>query len=448
VHRTARVELRVTRAQRDRCFGLLRAGGDLWAAVLELNTLRRRRGDAPIVTYQALCAELSLAGPGCVGELSVTGARSILRRYSDAWFCAAARRRKGDLRAHFPRRRKALMASRYYAGTFSLHGRHLTLPTARAAPPLTLRLTRPVPYDESAVRSVTLVNVGPTLFVDVSAEVPVASYEEGTGPDPGQVAGVDLGVIHPFALASEHGALVVSGRAIRAENRLHLAEKKARARATAKRAPRRGQAGSRRWKKYRTRTRHLEERHRRRVAQATHEGARAVIDFALAERVGTLVVGDPRGLLQADAGKRQNLALANWRPGQAIRALFDKAALAGISLELVNERGTSSTCPRCGAKVAKPKGRRFSCGACGLKAHRDVVGAANIASRGTRGGGTFDPAGLKIMHRRAGRHLPDRTRRDPRRVAMERHRGAVGLWPAVARPECFGESLDHDAGAA
>jgi IS605 OrfB family transposase len=114
------------------------------------------------------------------------------------------------------------------------------------------------------------------------------------------------------------------------------------------------------------------------VAQATHEAARAVVDFAVVERIGTLVVGDPRSLLPKDAGKRQNLAVNNWRPGQMIAALADKAALAGIEVELVDERGTSSTCPRCGAKVAKPKGRTFRCGTCTLVAHRDLVGAARL----------------------------------------------------------------------
>jgi IS605 OrfB family transposase len=216
------------------------------------------------------------------------------------------------------------------------------------------------------------------------------------------VAGVDLGIIHPFALAGADNALLVPGRAIRAENRLHLAEKKARARATSRRAPKKGQAGSRRWRKYRARSRKLEGRHRRRVAQATHEGARVVVDFAVAAQIGTLVVGDPRGLLKQDAGRRQNLAVSNWRPGQAIAALLDKAALAGITVELVNERGTSSTCPKCQTKVAKPKGRRFFCAACGLVAHREVVGTTNIASRGTRGGAPFDPSGLELMYRRAG----------------------------------------------
>jgi IS605 OrfB family transposase len=174
------------------------------------------------------------------------------------------------------------------------------------------------------------------------------------------VAGVDLGIIHPYAVASAGAALLVSGRAIRAEHRLHLAEKKARARALATHAPKRGRAGSRRWRKYRARSGRLEERHRRRVAQASHEAARAVVDFAVKERIGTLVVGDPRGLLPKDAGKRQNLAVRNWRPGQMIAALADEAALAGIDVELVDERGTSSTCPRCGPGWPSPRAGRFT----------------------------------------------------------------------------------------
>ncbi len=439
----------MTPAQRERCFALLRSGGDLWAAVLELNALRHRRGDAPVVGYQALCREVSAAGPGCAGELSSVGARSILRRYSDAWFNANAARRGGDAEARYPRRRRSLLPSRYYAGTFVIQDRHLSLPTARSCPPLILRLSRPVPYAPASVRSVTLLNVGPRLFVDVTAEVPVASCAPGAGPDPARVAGVDLGIIHPYAVVASGAALLVSGRAIRAEHRLHLAEKKARARALARSAPLRGQAGSRRWRNHRATTRRREARHRRRVAQATHEAARAVVDFAVEEGIGILVVGDPRGLLGHDAGKRQNLAVRNWRPGQMMSALMDKAAVAGIEVELVDERGTSSTGPRCRAKVAKPKGRTFHCPTCSLVAHRDLVGAANIAQRGSLGGDSFDLTRLEIMHRRAGRHLPGRTRRDPRRISMDNHRRErVDLWPAVARPETSGESLGRVASAA
>ena len=398
------------------------------------------------MTYQALCRELAAAGPGCFGELSTTGARSILRRYSDAWMSAAKRRRQGDPSVRFPRRKKGFVPSRYYAGTFSLNDRSLTISVARGAAPLVLRLTRVVPYAPSTVRSVTLLAEGPRLCVDVSAEVPLESYVDGTAPDPERVAGVDLGIIHPFALAGPDGALVVSGRALRAESRLHLAESKARRRAVARRAPTRAQRGSRRWRRYRARTKVLEARHRRRLGQARHEAARAVLDYATEHRIGTLVVGDPRGLLDQDAGARQNLATRSWRVGQLIAALSDKAEVAGIDVVVVDERGTSSTCPRCARRVPKPKGRGFSCPHCHLRAHRDVVGAANIASRSPRGGSVIDPSGLVTMHRRAGRNLPGRTRRDPRRVAMAKRPRAVDPWPAVARPDdlrddVVGESL-------
>jgi hypothetical protein len=106
VYRTARCGLRVTRAQRSRLFGLLRSAGDVWCAVRELNSWRRSRRDAPLAGYRELCRELAASGPGTFGELDSVGARSVLRRYSDAWFGAAAKRRSGDASARFPRRRR------------------------------------------------------------------------------------------------------------------------------------------------------------------------------------------------------------------------------------------------------------------------------------------------------------------------------------------------------
>jgi hypothetical protein len=135
VHRSARVGLRLTVGQRRRCFGLLRSAGDVWACVLEANWWRRRR-DAPLlVGYQQLCRELSAGGPGTFGELDTTGARSVLRRFSDAWFSAAKRRRAGDDKARFPRRRRRLLAVRFYHGTFAVVGRRVRLPTAVGRPP-------------------------------------------------------------------------------------------------------------------------------------------------------------------------------------------------------------------------------------------------------------------------------------------------------------------------
>jgi IS605 OrfB family transposase len=256
------------------------------------------------------------------------------------------------------------------------------------------------------------------LVVDVTAEVAVEHHDL----DPARVCGVDPGIIHPFAAAWGGEAFLVSGRAVRAEERLHLADTKGRARA--QKPPRPGQRGSRRWRKQRQAQRRAEARHRRRVHQAHHEAARSLVDWALSHRIGTLVVGDPKGITKRRAGKTHNRRISTaWRRTHLVGALTDKARLAGITVVLVDERGTSSRCPECGRAVSKPKGRHFNCAACGFRGHRDVVGARNIAAIG--GGTTTAPA--VVTHRRAG-HPP--ARRDRRRHLMDQRRSC----PAPGRP--------------
>jgi transposase len=189
--------------------------------MLEVNAWRQGRGDRPLASYQELCQELAASGPGTFGELDTAGARSVLRRYSDAWLATAKRRRQGDETARFPRRRRSMVPVRWYCGRFTVDGRRLRVPVAKGCPPLQVRLDRDVPYPPGQVRSVTLVYETGRLWVDVTAEVPVATYPAGAEPDAGRVAGVDPGIIHPYAVAGPPGeALLVSGRAIRAEHRL------------------------------------------------------------------------------------------------------------------------------------------------------------------------------------------------------------------------------------
>jgi IS605 OrfB family transposase len=437
VHRTARCGLRASTAQRRRLFGLLVSAGDVWACVLELNAFRRhQRKERPLTSYPELCRELAASGPRLFGELDSVGARSVLRRFSDAWLATARRRKAGDMTARYPRRRRRMMPVRWYAGTFRFEGRVLQLPVARGCPPLKIRLDRDIPYPPEQVRSVTLLFDG-RLQVDVTAEVPVAVYRTGHGPDPGRIAGVDLGVIHPFAVAGTDGRqLLVSGRAIRAEHRQHLRDTAHRDQAVARRTPGHGQRGSRRWRQYRRRRRVVEGRHRRRVSQAHHEAAKTVVEWAVENRVGTLVVGDPRGVLRLAAGRIHNKRLRDWSVGQLMSVLHDKAEAAGITVKIVDERGTSSTCPACSRRVPKPAGRTLRCPRCGFSGHRDLVAAASIAARG---GGTIPdgtpPSG--ITHRRAGTHLPgvSPARRDPRRPPSSRRPpgSLAGTGPPRAR---------------
>jgi IS605 OrfB family transposase len=306
---------------------------------------------------------------------------------------------------------------------------------------------------------VTLLFDAGRLCLDVTAEVPVATYPPGEGPDPGRIAGVDLGVIHPCALAGpDRIGLLISGRAIRAENRMHLADTKARSKATARRAPKPGQRGSRRWRKTRQRQRVVEGRHRRRVRQAMHEATKAVITHAVDQRIGTLTVGDPRGVLNLQAGRRHNLRLRQWRVGQAIALLTDKAALAGLTMHLVDERGTSSTCPQCGRRIPKPTGRTTVCPLCTFRGHRDLTAAAIIATRTPRVSGTTSASAttaavtttaavsvpVEVTHRRAGRHLPGAglSRRDPRRHTHCRD-GARSVGPPRPAPKPRGSRSPH-----
>jgi IS605 OrfB family transposase len=175
-----------------------------------------------------------------------------------------------------------------------------------------------------------------------------------------------------------------------------------------------------------------------------------VVGWAAEHQVGRLAVGDPRGVLNLAAGRRHSHRTRDWRVRHLIRALRDKAEAAGITMRLVDERGTSSTCPSCSRRVPKPAGRNFRCPHCGNQGHRDLIAAANIAAR--NGGGTIPtpPDGAGITHRRAGTHLPGvhPAPRDPRRRP---HHGPPPTvpWPAPARPRepTHGESLATPRGA-
>jgi len=377
------------------------------------------------------------------GELDTVGARSVLRRYSSEWFEAAKRSQAGIRPAGYPRRKRALLSVHYYHGTFGLKGQRLRIPVARGCPPLVVALARPVPYPEAWVRSVTLVAVAGRLYVDVTA----ALAPEVHDLDPGRIAGVDLGIIHPFAVAGPDASLLVSGRALRAECHLQLSDTKARSRKMGRKAPSRGQRGSRRWRKLRRAQARAEARHLRRIRQGQHEAAKAVVAWAINQRVGTLVVGDPQGICDKDAGRRHNLRLRRWRRTHLVAALKDKAAMAGIAVVEVNERATSSTCPACRARVPKPSGRNFACPRCGFVGHRDLVGATNIAARG---GGVIcgDP---RIEHRRVGTAPTRRDRRrhrhDARRSCLAHGRrepnGSRSRSPARRAGEAASPSAPH-----
>jgi transposase len=160
---------------------------------------------------------------------------------------------------------------RFRKGCFAVEGSRVRLAVARGAPELWVRLARELPYPSESIRSLTLVAEAGRLY-DVTAEVAVEVHDL----DPARFAGVDLGIIHPYAVMAGDEALLVSGRAIRSEERLHLEDTKRRSRNAAGKAPSKGERGSRRWRRHRAFRRRTEARHRRRVRQGQHEAAKGV----------------------------------------------------------------------------------------------------------------------------------------------------------------------------
>lgn len=410
VHRSARVGIRATPAQRRRLLGLMVSAGDVWAWVIDCNRALLSWRCPPVVNFFALCRELT----GVVfGELARICAEDVLKQYSAAWIEAAKRRTAGE-QAGFPRRKRRLFPVRFRLGSFVCDDRRIKLATSKASLPLVVRLARQVPFPSNTIRSVSLIYDAGKLYFEFTATVAVEDHQL----DHRLVAGIDVGIIHPVAVAVGDEALVISGRALRAEERMHLSDTKRRNAKMGRKAPRRGQRGSRRWNKLRRSQRRAEAKHGRKIRQAHHQAAKAAIAWLVERKAGTVVVGDLKGIAGKDVGAQQNLRLRQWRRTHLMQSLSDKAEKAGIELKLVDERGTSSTCPECANPASKPKGRKFICNSCGYRGHRDVAGARNIAAKG---GGVTSTTVL-VEHRRAG---SPPARRDRRRHLFDTDRSCL-----------------------
>ena len=105
--------------------------------------------------------------------------------------------------------------------------------------------------------------------------------------------------------------------------------------------------------------------------------------------VTEIVVGDVSGIRENnDKNNKINAMIHNfWSFRYIIERLKTTAENFGIKVKLVKENYTSSICPRCGSTNVIKHKRLFKCLDCGLEAHRDVVGALNIARLSSRTGG-------------------------------------------------------------
>jgi putative transposase len=135
------------------------------------------------------------------------------------------------------------------------------------------------------------------------------------------------------------------------------------------------QKGSCRWKRWQTRKSRFLAQRQQRTRDIEHKVSRAVGDYAVERKAGTLAISDVRDV--AD-GKRLRIKsqqkIGLWPQGKVREYITYKAHAAGIAVELIDEHDTSKTCPR-GVHQHKPRGRVYRCpnSACGRVAHRDAV---------------------------------------------------------------------------
>jgi putative transposase len=110
---------------------------------------------------------------------------------------------------------------------------------------------------------------------------------------------------------------------------------------------------------------------------------KVVNDFVVrcwSQGVAEIVLGDLTHIrASAKFSKKSNSMIhLFWSHRYLVKRIKEKAEEYGITIREIDERGTSSVCPRCNSKKVVRKGRLFRCVQCKLEAHRDAVGCVNI----------------------------------------------------------------------
>lgn len=300
----------------------------------------------------------------------------------------------GEPTTRFPYRPKAYQTVTWKGQALRVEAGRIHLPNGRGQADLVFTL--PARFHGADIRQAEL--LWRADHYELALTIATPSPEKPVElPTPGQAAGVDLGEINVAALCTADGhALVVSGRLLRHVKQLRNKRQAAYQERRARCSP-----GSRRFKRLRQQQARAAAKLYRQQRNLLHQASRKAVAFAQQHRVSELAVGDVRDLADGvDKGRHNNQQLSQWPHGQFRRYLSEKAARLGMRVTLIDEAYSTRTCARCGHRHPfAPRGRAFRCSGCGVLAHRDANGAANICSKQV-----FGRYGLvhvrSLMHRR------------------------------------------------
>jgi len=131
-------------------------------------------------------------------------------------------------------------------------------------------------------------------------------------------------------------------------------------------------------------SKHLRKLYRKRQRRFRHAIITIIhrfVKLCFERGVGEIIVGDIAHIRDNNSkGNKVNSLIHNfWSFRYIIERLKTTAENFGIKVKLVKESYTSSRCPWCGSESVRRHKRLFKCLSCGIEAHRDVVGALNIA---------------------------------------------------------------------
>jgi putative transposase len=195
----------------------------------------------------------------------------------------------------------------------------------------------------------------------------VCEHEIATESPGEKVAGVDLGICNPAAVAFPNDALLYPGNTLREDKHYFQREE------YQTKGPH-GPSEKAQWAR---------EKLAKRKEHFLHALSKDIVERCVEHDVGTLVVGDPSGVDDDDWGRHGNKRLDNWAYKRLMNLIDYKARERGIEVEMPDERGTSSSCSVCGHENRDSRVERglWKCDRCGVVAHGDVNGADNIRQK-------------------------------------------------------------------
>jgi len=126
--------------------------------------------------------------------------------------------------------------------------------------------------------------------------------------------------------------------------------------------------------------------------QYTREIAKDIVNYAMAlgssmeGLPAVIVLEDLRGLSvrikeDSDKPKAVKEKVSNMAYSKLDKQIIALAKLNGVPYVFVDPKGTSTTCPRCGAKLVEVGYRRLRCPVCGFEEDRDTIAIMNLVKR-------------------------------------------------------------------